>query len=115
MGFLGSSAGKESACNAGDSSSIPGSRRSTGEGIGYALQYSWASLVAQLVKNPPAMWQTWVGSLGWENLIPWRRVRLPTPVFWPGEFHGLYSPWIAKSQTRMDNFHSLTPWILATS
>ena len=60
MGFLGSSAGKESACNAGDSSSIPGSGRSAAEGIGYPLQYSWASLVAQLVKNPPAMRETWV-------------------------------------------------------
>ena len=46
-----------------------------------------ASLVAQLVKNLPAMWETWVGK------IPWRRERLPTPVFWPREFHGLYSPW----------------------
>ena len=46
---------------------IPGSGRSPGEGIGYPLQYSWASLVAQLVKNPPAMSETWVRSLGWEN------------------------------------------------
>ena len=52
------SVGKESTCNAGDSSSIPGSRKSTGERIGCPLQYSWASLVAQLVKNPPAMWET---------------------------------------------------------
>ena len=74
--------------------SIPGSGRSAGEGIDYPLQYSWASLVAQLVKNPPAMWETWVRSLGWK--IPWRRERLPTPVFWPGEFHGLYSPWGRK-------------------
>ena len=58
--FPGSSVGKESACNAGDPGSIPGLGRSTGEGIGYPLQYSWASLVAQLVKNPPAMWETWV-------------------------------------------------------
>ena len=50
------SVGKESACNAGDPGSIPGSGRSTGEGIVYLLQYSWASPVAQLVKNPPAMW-----------------------------------------------------------
>ena len=56
--FPGSPAGKESACNAGDPGSIPGWRRSPGEGIGYALQYSWASLVAQLMKNPPAMWET---------------------------------------------------------
>ena len=71
-GFLGGSDGKESACNAGDPSSIPGSGRSAGEGIGYPLQYSWASLVAQLVKNLPAMqeiwvWETWVRSLGWED------------------------------------------------
>ena len=57
-GFPDSSAGKESACDAGDPASIPGSRRSAGEGIGYPLQYSWASLVAQLVKNPPAMQET---------------------------------------------------------
>ena len=67
MGISGSSAGKEPTCNAGDSSSIPGSGRSTGEGIGYPLQYSWASLVAQLVKNLPAMWETWVQFLGWED------------------------------------------------
>ena len=62
MGFPDSSFGKESACNAGDPSSIPGSERSTGEGIGYPLQYSWASLEAQMVKNPPAMWETWIQS-----------------------------------------------------
>ena len=67
MGFPGSSAGKESACNAGDPGSIPGLGRSTGEGIGYSLQYSWSSLVTQLVKNPPAIWETWVQSLGWED------------------------------------------------
>ena len=62
---------------------IPGSGRSTGEGIGYPLQYSWASLVAQLVKKPLEMWETWVQSLGWEdplekgtathsNILAWR-------------------------------------------
>ena len=61
------SAGKESACNARDPSLIPGLGRSTGEGITYPLQHSWASLVAQLVKNPPAMGETWVRSLGWED------------------------------------------------
>ena len=86
-----SSTGKEAACNAGDSGLIPGSGRSAGEGIGYPLQYSWASLVAQLVKNPPAVQETWVRSLGWQ--IPWRRERLSSPVSWPGEFHELYSPW----------------------
>ena len=55
--FPDNSVGKESACNAGDPGLIPGSGRSPGEGIGYPLQYSWASLVAQLVKNPPAMWR----------------------------------------------------------
>ena len=67
MGFPRSSAGKEAACNAGDLGWIPGSGRSAGEGIGYPLQYSQASLVTQLVKNPPAMQETWVQSLGWEN------------------------------------------------
>ena len=57
---LDSSIDKDSACNAGYPSLIPGSGRSTGEGIGYPLQYAWASLVAQLVKNPPAMQETWV-------------------------------------------------------
>ena len=89
--FPDSSVDKESACNAGYPSSLPGLGRSPGEGIGYPLQYSWASLVAQLVKNPSVMHETWVQS--WVGKIPWRKERLPTPVFWPGEFHGLYSPW----------------------
>ena len=59
-GFPGSSAGKESTCNAGNPSSIPGSRRSPGKGMAYPLQYSWASLVIQMVKNLPAMRETWV-------------------------------------------------------
>ena len=67
MGFPDSSVGKESACNAGDPDSIPGLGRSTGEGIGYPLQYSWASLLAELVKNLQAMWETWLQSLGWED------------------------------------------------
>ena len=90
LGFPYSSAGKESACNAGDSGSTPGLGRSAGEGIGYPLQYSWASLVAQLVRirlqcRRPGF-DPWVGR------ICWRRERLPTPVFWPGELNGLYSP-----------------------
>ena len=68
-GFPDSSVGRESACNAGDPGSIPGSGRSAGEGIDYPLQYSWASLVAQLVKNLPAMWETWVPFLGWEDSL----------------------------------------------
>ena len=67
MGFSDSSAGKESPSNARDPSLIPGLGKSTGEGIGYPLQYSWASLVAQLVKNPPAMRETRVRSMGWED------------------------------------------------
>ena len=66
-GFPDSSVGKESACNAGDPSLMPGSGRSAREGIGYPPQCSWASLVAQLVKSPPAMHETWVQSLGWEE------------------------------------------------
>ena len=66
-GFPDSSVGKESACNAGDTGSISASGRSAGEGVGFSLQYSWASLVAQLVKNPPALQETWVRFLGWED------------------------------------------------
>jgi len=62
-----SSVGKESSCNAGDPGFIPGLGRSPGEWIGYSLWYSWASLVAQLVKNLPAMWETWFDYLGWED------------------------------------------------
>ena len=82
-GFPHRSVGKESPYNAGDPSSILGSGRSAGERVGHPLQYSWASPVAQLVKNPPAMWETWVeeGKEGTHS------------VYWPGEFRGLYSPW----------------------
>ena len=67
MGFPDSSVDKESAYNAGDLGLIPGLGRSAEEGVGYPLLYSWASLVAQLVKNLPVMWETWVRSLGWED------------------------------------------------
>ena len=84
-GFPGGSAGKKPTCNTGDPSSIPGSGRSAGEGIGCALQYSWASLVVQLVKNPPAMRKIWVRSLGCEDplkkgkathssILAWRKI-----------------------------------------
>ena len=91
QGFPDSSVGKESACNAGGPSLTLGLGRSIGEGIGFPLQYSW--------------WFSWLriclqyGRLGfkpWVGKIPWRRERLSTPVFQPGEFHGLYSPWDAK-------------------
>ena len=83
--------GKESTWNAGDPSLIPGSGRSPEERIIYPLKYSWASLVSQLETNLTATWETWFDP--WVVKIPWRRERLPTPVNWPGEFHGLYSPW----------------------
>ena len=107
MGFPGSSAGKESACNVGDPSWIPGLGRSPGEGIGYALQYSWASLMAQMVKNLPAMQETWVQSLGWEDplkegmashssILAWR---IPMDRgAWRAAIHG-----VAKSQTQLSD------------
>ena len=71
--------------------------------IKVAVFIIWASLVAQMVKNPPAMWETWVHP--WVGKIPWRREQLPTPVFWPGEFHGLYSTRGLKSQTWLSDLH----------
>ena len=70
---------------------IPGSRRLDGKGISYPVQYSWAFLMAQPLKNALAMWR--LGFDPWVWKIPWRREKSPTPVFWPGEFLGLYSPW----------------------
>ena len=67
--ILGSSAGKESACNEGDPGLVPGSGRSPGKKNSYPLQYSWAFLMAQMVKNPPAMREIWVQSLGWEDAL----------------------------------------------
>ena len=78
--FPGGSNGKESSCNAGDLGLIPGSGRSPGEGIGYPLQYSWASLVAQLVKNLPAMWETWRRSPGEGNVNPLQYSCLENPM-----------------------------------
>ena len=100
-GFLSSSAGKESTYNAGDLSSIPGSGRFSGEGIGYPLQYSWASLVVQLVKNVPAMWDTWVQSLGWEDPLEEDMATHSSILAWEIQCHGQrslvgYSPWGRK-------------------
>ena len=94
-GFPDSSVGKESACNAGYPGLIPGSGRSTGEGIGYPLQYSWASLVAQLVKNLPAMQETWVWSLGWEDSL--KQGKAAHCSILAGEF--------AKSRTGLSDSH----------
>ena len=96
-GFPDSSVSKESAWNAGDPGSIPGLGISPGEGIGYPLQYSWTSLQAQLVRNLPAMWETWVQSLGWEDplekgntthssILAWR-------IPWLGEVHEVTKSW----------------------
>ena len=95
---------KKSACNAEDSGLIPGSGRSAGEGIGCPLQYSWASQVAQLVKNLPAMRETWVQSLGWEDPLKKGKAahssNLAWRIPWYGEVHG-----VAESQTQLNGFH----------
>ena len=103
------SVGKISTCNAGDPGSIPGSRRSSGEGIGCPLQYSWASLVAQLVKNPPAMQETWFDP--WVRKIPWRRAWNPLQYScledlmhrgtWRATVYG-----VAKSGTQLKQQHT---------
>ena len=109
LGFPCGSAGKESACNEGDLGSIRGSGRSPGEGIGYPLQYSWASLVAQTLKNPPAMQETWVRSLGredpleegmatWSSVLAWR-IPMDGGSWWT-TVHG-----VTKRQTRLNSFH----------
>ena len=94
VSFPDSSVGKDSTCNAGDPSSIPGSGRSTEEGIGYPLQYSWVSLVAQLVKNPPAMWETWVRSLGWEDPLEKGKATHSSILAWRSPWD--HSPWDHK-------------------
>ena len=66
----------------------------------WLTEYPKRTCVAQLVKNPPAMRETWVRSLGWED--PLERGRVPTPVFWPEKFHGLYSPWSRKESDRTE-------------
>ena len=105
MGFPDSSVGKESTCNAGDPGLIPGLRRSAGEGIGYPLQYSWASLVDQLVKNPPAMQETWVRSLGQKDPLEKEMTTHCSILAWeisrteePGRLQPMGSQ---KSQTRL--------------
>ena len=112
MGFPGSSAGKESACSVGDPSLIHGSGRSPGEGIDYPLQYSWVSLVAQTVKNLPAMEETWVGSLCWEDpleegmathssIFAWRML-MDRGTWWDTVHR------ITKSRTQLSDKHYYT-------
>ena len=104
MGFPGSPACKESTCNAGDPSLIPGMGRSTEEGISYPLQYSWVSLVAQLVKNLPSVWETWVWPLGWGrspgegNGYPLQYSGLENSM--DRTVHG-----VTKSRTLLSDFH----------
>ena len=104
MGFPDSSVDKESTCNERDPGSITGSGRSGGEGIGYPLQISWASLVAQLVKNPPAMQETWFDP--WLGKIPWRFLE-----GYPLQYSGLENSTdcivhgVAKSQKQLNDFH----------
>ena len=104
--FPGSSACRESTCNAGDPVLIPGSGRSPGEGIGYPLQYSWASLVAQMVKNPPAMGETQVQFLGQEDpleegmathsrILAWR-IPMDRGAWWAA-VHGVAKGWTQLS------------------
>ena len=103
------SAGKESTCNAGDPRWIPGLRRSPGEGIGYhssilglPLWLSWQRILLQC-ESPG--FDPWVGK------ISWRKERLPpTPVFWPGEFHGLYSLWSGKESDTTEWLSLSAPW-----
>ena len=75
-------AGKEFACKSGGPGLIPRSGKSPGEGIGYPLQYSWAFFVAQLVKNPPAMRETWVRSLGWEDPLEKKMATHSSTLAW---------------------------------
>ena len=91
--FPDGSVGKESACNAGDTCLIPGLGRSAGEGIGYPLQYSWASLVAQLIKNLLAVWETWVRSLGWEDPLEMGKATHSSILAWS-------IPWTLQSVGR---------------
>ena len=81
-GFPDSSVGKEPSCSAGDPGSIPGLGRSAREGIVYPLQHSWASLVVQLVKNPPVMQETWIQSLGWEDPLEKEKVTHSSILAW---------------------------------
>ena len=106
LGFPGSLAGIESACNAGDSGLIPGWGRSPGEGIGYSLQYSWASLVSQMAKNLPAMRETWVQSLGWEDPLEEGMASLSSILAcsilidrgaWKAVVHGVAKCWMGLS------------------
>ena len=104
-GFPGSSVGKEPACKSGNPSSISGSGRSPREGISHQLQYSWASLVAQMLKNLPVMQETWVWSLAWQDPHgnPFQYSCLENSMnrgAWQATLHG-----VAESRTWLSDFH----------
>ena len=100
-----SSVGKESTCNAGDPGLILRSGRSPGEGLGYPLQYSWASLVAQLVKNSPAMRENWVWSLGWEDPLEKGKATHSSILAWRIPWTVCIVHGVAKSRTQLSHFH----------
>ena len=102
MGFPDSSVSKGPASHAGDPGSIPGSGRSAAEGMGHPLPYSWASLVAQLVKNPPATREAWVPSLGPEDPLEKGTAAHASTRAWR-------IPWAVHTQSRawLSNYHSL--------
>ena len=112
FGFPGSSAGKESSCNARDSSSISESGRSPGEGIGYPLQCSWSSLVAQMVNNLPAVREIWVWSLGWEDPLEEGMAThssiLPGQSPWTEEPGGLQSMGLQRVRHNWATKHCIT-------
>ena len=115
MGFPDGSVGKESACNAGDNSgSIPGLGRSPGEGIGYPLQYFWASLVTQMVKHLPTMQETWVRSLGWEDPLEKEMATHSSTLAWkiprtkePGRLQSMESQRVQPPNTYVDHMYFL--------
>ena len=119
--FPGSSVDKESACNAGDPGLIPGLGRSSGEGMGYPLQYSWASFGAQLVKNPPAMRKTWVWSLekgmvqysGLENSMDYIALGVAKSQTWLSDFHFyfLFSKLACPSALSCSQCFTLVRWL----
>ena len=89
--------GKEPDWNAGDPGLIPGLGRSAREGIGYTLQYSWASLVAQLVKNSPVMWETWARPRGWEDRLEKGKATHSSILAWRTPWTTVHG--VAESQT----------------
>ena len=106
-GFPHSSVGKESVCSAGDPDLIPESGRSAGEAISYPLQYSWASLVAQLVMNLLAMQETWVWSLGWEYPLEKGKATHSSILAWR-------IPWTVQCMCRKEQVWgglASTPWV----